>query len=361
MNLVVDLSPLLIRSAGIKGYLYYWYRALCAETKVDSFPALGPLGDLDHEHGMAPAWRLAQVHFARLTRGLSLPTCDVFHATNMMLGGPRRAKLTTTLHDITSWKTPEHHTEANRRLDASFAERILRRADGIIAVSENTRRDAIEVLHVDPDKIRTIHSGVAEAFFAASNQDAAAMAEKYRLRKPYVLFVGTLEPRKNIDRLLDAWQSLQEADAELVIAGPTGWASAGTLERLNNGVRRLGYVPERDLPGLTKGAALLAYPSLYEGFGFPVAQAMACGVPVLTSNVSSLPEVAGGGALLVDPMSVDDIRCGLRSLLDSPGLRETLGAAGRRRAECYRWSRCARESLQFFSEVAGATTRKSHA
>jgi glycosyltransferase involved in cell wall biosynthesis len=118
-------------------------------------------------------------------------------------------------------------------------------------------------------------------------------------------------------------------------------------------VRRLGYVPEGDLPALTKGATVLAYPSLYEGFGFPVAQAMACGVPVLTSNVSSLPEVTGEAALLVDPLSVEEIGNGLKLLLESPRLRAELSAKGRQRAERYRWPRCARESLEFLREVAG--------
>ena len=359
MRIVVDLSPLLIRSAGVKGYLYYWYRALRRRLEIGCFPELGELGGLDHEHGMASSLKLAEVHVARLTRGFTLPECDIFHATNMMLSGPRGALLTTTVHDVTSWKTPQHHTDANRKLDAIYAERIVRRADGIIAVSENTRRDAIEVLGVDPDKIRTIHSGVADAFFEATDNDAAAMREKYGLRKPFVLFVGTLEPRKNLDRLLDAWKPLA-GDADLAIAGPTGWASSETMERLQTGVRRLGYVPERDLPGLTRAATALAYPSLYEGFGFPVAQAMACGVPVLTSNVSSLPEVAGDAAVLVDPLSVDEIRSALRLLLDSADLRERLAQAGRKKAANYRWDRCAGESLQFFSDVAGGTTRKSH-
>jgi glycosyltransferase involved in cell wall biosynthesis len=349
MRITVDLSPLLIRSAGVKGYLYHWFRALSKQADVQGFPNMGALGPLDHEHGMASAWKLASVHLARVTFGWSLPRTDLFHATNIMVGGPPGALLTTTLHDATSWRTPKLHTSANREIDEIYARRILRRADGIIAVSEHTRKDAIELLGVKPEKIRTIHSGVAEEFFSATSADAARVKATYKLDRPYVLFVGTIEPRKNLDRLLEACGG----DIELVVAGPKGWAKQKTLRNLES-CRQLGYVPEADLPGLTKGAAVLAYPSLYEGFGFPVAQAMACGVPVLTSSVSSLPEVAGEGALLVDPESVQEIRAGLLRLMESAELRAELGAKGRQRAEHYRWARCARESLEFFKEVAGA-------
>src|SRR5262249_22059380 len=160
-------------------------------------------------------------------------------------------------------------------------------------VSENTRQDAIRILGIAPERIETIHSGVAEEYF-----DAAPTARA----KPYVLCVGTIEPRKNITALLDAWLALASDlrdQFELVIAGPVGWHGEPTLARITAEATWLGYVPEAELAGLTAGATLLAYPSLYEGFGFPVAQAMAARVAVLTSNNSCLPEVTAGGALLV--------------------------------------------------------------
>jgi glycosyltransferase involved in cell wall biosynthesis len=177
---------------------------------------------------------------------------------------------------------------------------------------------------------------------------------RYGLVKPYVLFVGTLEPRKNLDRLLEAWAEMKyRHDFDLAIAGPVGWAAPETLARVTRYARCLGYVPEQDLPSLTWYATVFAYPSLYEGFGFPVAQAMACGVPVLTSNTSCLPEISGDGALHVDPMSPAEIRAGLELLLESEPLRHSLGAAGKRHAQRYRWERCAEESWKFFTRVAG--------
>jgi len=175
------------------------------------------------------------------------------------------------------------------------------------------------------------------------------------LSRPYLLFVGTIEPRKNVDLLLDAYQGLPASlrdEFDLVLAGPIGWASPATLARVR-AMRYLGYVPEPDLAPLTAAAAAFAYPSLYEGFGFPVAQAMAAGVPVVTSNVSSLPEIAGDAALLVDPRSLQELRDALVRLLESPSLRAGLAARGRERAERFRWERCAAESWAFFRKLAG--------
>src|SRR5262249_52695567 len=213
--------------------------------------------------------------------------------------------------------------------------------------------DAVRVLGLDPEKIEVIHSGVGEAFFDPPAREIEHVRSEYRLERPFVLFIGTVEPRKNLDLLLDAFAALPESlrkAHDLVVAGPIGWAGEKTKARLGD-VRYLGYVPEQDLAPLTGAAAVFAYPSLYEGFGFPVAQAMAAGVPVLTSNVSSLPEVAGDGALLVDPRSLVELRDGLEAMLASETLRLELAARGRKRAEEFRWERCAAKSLEFFSAV----------
>ncbi len=229
----------------------------------------------------------------------------------------------------------------------------------MIAVSENTRRDAIRILNLHPDVIQAIYPGVAQPFFDATAQTAASTCRKYGLTRPYALYVGTVEPRKNLDRLLDAWLDLPASVREsfdLVAAGPHGWQSGATMARLQHptpGLRYLGYVPEPDLPALTAGATAFLYPSLYEGFGFPVAQAMAAGVPVLTSNLSSLPETTGGAALLVDPHSVAEIRAALDRLLTSPATRTQLSDAGRLQAQRFHWEICARQSVEFFQKVLG--------
>jgi glycosyltransferase involved in cell wall biosynthesis len=178
---------------------------------------------------------------------------------------------------------------------------------------------------------------------------------RYQLQRPFVLFIGTIEPRKNIDTLLDAYTAMESSlreEFELVIAGPSGWAPRETIARLNTkGVRYLGYVPEPDLAPLTAAAMVFAYPSLYEGFGFPVAQAMAAGVPVITSHVSSLPEITGNAALLVDPRSTSELQNALTRLMLSPDLRVELGERSRCQAREFRWDVCAAKSLAFFERV----------
>lgn len=369
MRIFIDAIPLLVRSAGVKNYLFHWIvhlRRLLGDEQVRLFPFLDRLPDLDHEGSVADApgtlARQALLFALNLWPNhivdLMGPADGIFHATKL-LHPPRRLHLTATLHDMTCWLMPELHQPPNVAAEKRFAECIWKRAAGLIAVSESTRRDAARVLRLNPETIQVIYPGVAEPYFAATAETAAIARLKYGLHKAYALYVGTVEPRKNLDRLLDAWQGLAASVREqfdLVLAGPEGWRSAGTLARLRapaTGVRYLGYVPEPYLPGITAGASVFVYPSLYEGFGFPVVQAMAAGVPVITSNLSSLPEVTGGAAELIDPHSPAALRGALDRLLTSPALRAQLAAAGRTCAQRFRWDTCARRSVEFFESILG--------
>lgn len=357
MRVMIDASSALFRSAGIKNYIHYWMAHLRRQAaegeEILGYPFLSGAGRLDHEGSVLPLWgtasRVAVLYgvnwFGRRVLDLTLQGADIFHASNQVRHAPGRAKLTATIHDLTGFLMPELHTPANAHADRVFAERILKRADGIIAVSENTRQDAIRLLGIRPERITTIYSGVPEGFFDAAPAKRA---------RPYVLYVGTIEPRKNLGTLLDAWRQvptdLREA-FELVIAGPMGWSAEAAMARIRAEATYLGYVPEEDLPGLVAGATAFVYPSLYEGFGFPVVQAMAAGVPVVTSNVSCLPEVAGDAAVLVDPRSAAEIGAAVTRVLESGELRRELGGRGRVRARRYRWEACAAESLRFFRGV----------
>lgn len=357
MRILIDATPVLLRSAGVKTYVYYWIQHLwhyAGNEQILTFPPIDKLAAINHEGSMLGPMRtysqLGLIYLANLQRwpllNWTTPQIDVFHASNMVRNPPRKAKITATIHDLTTRLMPELHTPANIQADQGFADKVLKRAAGIIAVSENTRQDAIRLLGIDPSRIHAIHSGVPEVYFGAQPRPSA---------RPYLFFLGTIEPRKNIDTLLDAWQGTRfHDDFDLVIAGASGWSSEKTMARLASripGVRYLGYVREDELPGLTAGATGFVYPSLYEGFGFPVAQAMAAGVPVITSNTSSLPEVAGDGALLVDPRSADELRSAIQKLLTSPSLQQQLRTAGLARAQEYRWEVCARKSLEFFRRL----------
>jgi alpha-1,3-rhamnosyl/mannosyltransferase len=369
MRVVIDAVPLLIRSAGVKNYLYHWIEHLrraagapYGPDTIATFPALGDFGPLRHDRSIAGAWRtgtglatLALANYTPLpvldwvTRG-----ADVFHCSGITRHPPRHPRLTATIHDTTCWLMPELHPAANRRADRNF-EAILRRADRLIAVSACTKSDAVRVLGLRPEKITVIHLGIAAPFFDPEVKAIDSVRARYGLNRPFVLYIGTIEPRKNIDLLLDAFEALPASlrqEFELVVAGPMGWASAQTAARVRS-LRYLGYIPEADTAPLTAAATVFAYPSFYEGFGFPVAQAMAAGTPVIASNVSSLPEITGDAALLVDPRSLTELRDALNRLLLSPTLRAELAAKGRSRAQAFRWEACAAKSLAFFRKVAG--------
>lgn len=368
MRICIDATSLLLRSAGIKNYTWHWIRALQAEApehQVTAFPLLGGLGTLDHERSVvslaATVPRIALLHAINRVYGglldVAIAQADVFHASNQVHAIPRRVMLTATVHDMTSVLMPEFHTAGNIAADKRFCDNILKRANGIIAVSESAKRDTVRILGIPPDRITVVYSGVDHRFFHVSEAEVQHVRSTFSLAKPYVLFVGTLEPRKNIDTLLDAWLSLPGTyrdSYDLILAGPIGWSAEKTAERVRSGigsVRHLGYVPEADLPALTAGAIVFAYPSLYEGFGFPVAQALAAGVPVVTSNNSSLPEVVGDAGVLIEPRDTFALRDAMAHLLDSPDLCRGLGAKGRERAQMFTWKNSARASAEFFSRL----------
>jgi glycosyltransferase involved in cell wall biosynthesis len=359
MKILVDATSLLLRSAGVKNYTYHWLRALQARApgRFDAYPFLQELGKLNHDGSNLPMYatlpRIAALQlFNRvLTKGLDRVAApySLFHVSNQIKSPPLKTPISATIHDLTCWILPETHTEANRAADQVFADRVLRKSRGLIAVSENTRLDAIRLLDIHPDKIRTIYSGVPDVYFDAKPTPRA---------KPYLLYAGTIEPRKNVDLLLSAYRTLHPDLLEaydLVIAGPQGWRSEETMRMLRSGtmqgVHYLGYVPESEMPGLFAGATAFVYPSLYEGFGFPVAQAMAARVPVITSSTSCLPEVAGNGAITVDPRSRAELTKGIATMLEHAPLRQQLAEKGRLRAELFRWSLCAEQSIEFFDSL----------
>lgn len=372
LRVTIDATSLLLRSAGVKTYTYELIKALHQEqskpgqgnAEVRLFPFLDLPPGYDHERSPLPylstLLRIAALHFGNIpgNRAWNLlgRGTGIFHCSNQCKNPPRNTILTATVHDMTCWLMPEFHSAANVKADALYADRVLKRAQGLIAVSENSRRDAIEVLGIPEDRIVAIHPGVASHFFDVPPAEISRVRTRLRLDRPYVLSLGTIEPRKNTDRLLAAWAAMRKDvrnGFDLVFAGPLGWATEATKSALhqNDRVRYLGYVAESDLAGLTAGATLMAYPSLYEGFGFPVAQAMASGVAVVTSNVSSMPEVAGEGAEYADPLSIESLRRALEKVLESEDLRRDLARRGRKQAETYRWPLAAQKTWHFWQSL----------
>ena len=228
----------------------------------------------------------------------------------------------------------------------------------MITVSRSAGEDAVRYLKMRPQQIHVVHHGVLPIYQQQSPSKLEAVRAKYGLPPEYILFVGAVVERKNLRRVLEACTTLwtRGIGLPLVVVGPTSARSSGILAAvaasgLADRVLFTDYVPESDLPALYAAASVFVYPSLYEGFGIPVIEAMACGTPVITSNVSSLPEVAGEADLTVDPTSSDAIRAALERLLSSPTLREDLRTRGLAQAAQFTWERAARETLAIYQQT----------
>jgi glycosyltransferase involved in cell wall biosynthesis len=336
---------------------------------------------------------------ARLSAELLARAPDVLFvpAHVLPLGAPLRRGMRTvvTIHDMGYLRYPEAHTAAQRlylRLSTIWSARA---ASQLIAISGATRDDLLRFAGVSPAKITVVHHGLSPRFRPVTDAAAlAAVQRRYGIAdtgqgehpsqgehkvRPYILYVGTVQPRKNLVRLIEAFAQLDDrrpttddrrlatladeqrssfvlrpsSDAtaiQLVIAGKRGWLTESIERRaaelgIADRVRFTGYVDDGDLPALLSGALAFVLPSLYEGFGMPVLEAMACGAPVLASNTSALPEVAGDAALLVDPTDTAAIAAGLARLATDAGLRAELRARGLARAAQFTWERCAEETL----------------
>jgi glycosyltransferase involved in cell wall biosynthesis len=287
---------------------------------------------------------------------------DIYHGTFNVLPWIRPAPVTiVTVHDVAVFAMPEAYSWKFARLARVLLRRALALADRVIVVSEATGREVVRHFPWAAAKLVTILNGVSAEFVDAgesSPSEAAMVARRVGIVDPYVLFVGNLEPKKNLARLIAAFERAKRAHGlseKLVIVGerPAKLPDIG-VERgagLDAAVRFTGYVADADLPMLYRGARLVAYPSIYEGFGMPVLEGMAAGVPVLTSSASSLPEVAGGAAMLVDPFDVDAIGRGLVEALRNDAWRARAVTAGRNRAAELSWDVNAEKTAELYRRL----------
>ncbi len=267
-----------------------------------------------------------------------------------------------TIHDLGFLHQPETHTRGQRLYHHLFTRLSARRATHIIAISEATKCDLQRYYGIPDGKISVIYLGVHPRFKPVADQAVLhQVMQRYGILPPYLLFVSTIQPRKNIVRLIEAFARARATINDrviLVLAGKRGWL-VDQIERhaaelgIANAVRFTGYVADQDLPALLSGALAYIMPSLYEGFGMTVLEAQACGTPVLASNVSSLPEVTGDAALLVDPYNVDSIADGIVRLVQDEALRADLRKRGLQHVAGWTWERTARQTLAVLEQVGG--------
>jgi glycosyltransferase involved in cell wall biosynthesis len=372
-SITIDYTPAIQQHAGIGRYTDALTRALVALGTEDSLrlfytdplgraPA-APLDRLPRRmlHQANKEWRLRVLLASFLRRPMYQvvdPDTDVFHATDNVLPPLRNTRSVFTVYDLTFLKFPELHLPLNRWYSRIMVPRSLRAANAIVAISECTKRDAVTAYHIPADRIRVIHLGVDARFMPVDPVLATEIRSRYRLPARYILAVGTIEPRKNLTTLLHAYVELREQvpDLELVIAGKRGWRADAFFDRLRelglaDRVTFPGFVPDDDLPTVYSSATVLAFPSIYEGFGLPVLEAMACGTPVVCSNTSSLPEIAAESAILVSPNDARGWVQALHRVVADESLRLDLRRRGLRRAARFTWASTARKTHAVYEEV----------
>lgn len=355
------------RSAGINWYLYNLLQHLPAAD-----PAIGytlfmnepryqagagvqvRLSCLPTRHPAARIlWEQAVQPWAARREGVDLLHGPAFVGP-LLSGRP----FVVTIHDLSFLRYPHNFRAGNRRYLQVFTRLSVQRARRVIAVSESTKRDVVHYYGIPPDRVDVIYHGVDAQFQPLPAADVAAFRAGQGLPERFLLFVGTLEPRKNVAHLLQAYARLPGPRPPLVLVGGKGWLYDEIFARvetlgLAGEVRFAGYVPAGDLPWWYNAAELFVYPSLYEGFGLPVLEAMACGVPVVCSDVSSLPEVAGDAALLVDPLDTNDLAEAMTCALEEADLRQGMIAKGLAQAARFSWERAARQLVDTFDALLG--------
>lgn len=375
MRITLDLSPWVHHHAGLGRYAGELASALARIAPDNEYIGLyhsaravalkpPPCFRLVRVPLDAKPWRLSVLgaYYAHVPLDRWLPPTDLFHGTDHLLPPLHRARTVFTIHDLIFRFFPQYHLPLNRWFLTLMLPRFMQRADAVIAVSEQTRRDVVRLMNIPEERIRVIYEGVDAAFRPISD---AAWLERVRsaldLPARFILFFSTIEPRKNLVTLLEAYAALLQQDATLpplVVAGRKGWLYENTLKRvetlgLENQVRLIGWVRGTDVPALFNLAELFVFPSLYEGFGLPPLEAMACGTPVISSSASSLPEVVGDAGILFAPRDAAALAQAVRRVLDDASLRQALRQKGIQRAAGFTWARTARETLAVYERVLG--------
>lgn len=363
IGIVVELSN------GMAGVEYYTYNLIkgiinidftnqyfiySAQKLYEDFPASPNLRKRESSFSHRLLWH--QFHLPFLA---SKDKVDLVHTSFLCpLFSPIPSII--TIHDMTVFIFPHKHEARNRLIQRFLLPLVVRKAKKIIAVSQSTKQDIVRFFKIPEDKIRVIYEGIDPGFFLIRDYGLIdQVKKKHGILGEYILYVGTLEPRKNIVRLIKAFGALKKMGQikhKLVIVGKKGWLFEDIFETINSlnlkeEVIFTGYVPRNELNILYNAADLFVYPSLYEGFGFPPVEAMACGTPVVTSNNSSLPEVVGDAAIKVNPYKEREISEAIYEIISNKKKKEELIKRGLERVKHFSWNRAAEETLEVYLEV----------
>jgi glycosyltransferase involved in cell wall biosynthesis len=376
MKIGIDYTSAATQGAGIGRYTRELMRALLAlpsDNRYSFFYAGRHRIDESNIHAKRPTSRIRRlpIHdkwLMRVWQRLQIPLpvelitgrVDLFHSPDFTLP-PTLPGVPTllTVHDLSFIRDPDSAWPSLRDFLNQAVPRSVKRATHVLADSQATKDDLIELFGTPAEKITVLYSGVDARFVPIRDRaEIDRVCAKYQLPRPFILSVGTLQPRKNYGRLIEAvGQVASIVPHHLVITGGKGWMYETIFEQveqsgLEGRVHFPGFVDDADLPALYSAADLFAYVSLYEGFGLPLLEAMACGTPVIGSNTSSLPEVIGDVGLQVDPRNVDDIAQALQQMIDQPELRAGSIELGLERAKTFTWNKAARELLAIYDQVA---------
>jgi len=383
MRIAIDALPLMIPKTGIGFYThyllsefiriapendYYLYDILWGQTvynliKIENFQRI--TATLQHISSFPFPFnimsRIVLPLHIRATKGVrKIEEIDLFFGPNFRTIFRKGIKTVITIHDMAHEYHPENVNEKLLRYLKQELPRTARLATLIIADSQNTKMDILKFLGVPQDKVKVIHIGVDKTFHPITNPTIlGATSKKYRLPGEFILYLGAIQPRKNIAGLVKAYHLLcqdSNFNYHLVVAGGVGWKNEDINHLvvelgLKDRIRFTGYISSSDLPILYSLAKAFIYPSFYEGFGLPILEAMACGTPVVTSNLSSLPEIGGDAVIYTNPYSVDELANAIRQILSDKELRSRCITKGLERAKVFSWRKCAMETLKVLNEA----------
>ncbi len=366
LKIAIDARPAADAKAGISRFVLELIKAM---RKIDSENTYIYYTDkkiaLLNSLNSRKAWASTENHIiGDIWEQIKLPIdlygekVDIYHGTTGRLPRLRmRTKYVVTIHDLNPLKFSNSNTHTYNCYMSILLKQSVNVADKVIAISNTTKNDIMELLHIPEEKIKVIYQGVDKYWKPVNSVSQLAIRKKYNISTPYILAVGNLEPKKNFPRLFSAFSIIKDnkkIKEQLVVVGPEGWSTksiSDSARKLSPDIIFTGYISDYELQILYSGAELFVFPSLYEGFGLPLLEAMACEVPVIASNSLAIPEIAGDAALFFDPTNIEEIAETIEKVISNEELRKELIQKGINRVKQFSWEKTAKETLNLYKEI----------